>query len=186
MRLQASGCYYHPGRLAVAVCAKCGVGICRDCAVKNAQGTIICYKCGNEELRQEHKEYRKWLKERGGNFSKGTDFIVPGIIGILIVVGMAMLFYLSGQLNEIVRETGKDGISIIIYELFTIPFCYIVIDDLFAHKYDTTFNLINNWVGKIAISFILGGIVFPVILIHFIIRKNKSKKNKDLNIDETK
>ena len=56
MGLRESGCYYHRGRLAVATCARCGVGICRDCLVRDENGTILCYQCGNEKLKQEHKE----------------------------------------------------------------------------------------------------------------------------------
>lgn len=180
MRLQASGCYYHPGRLAVAVCAKCGVGICRDCAVKNAQGTIICYKCGNEELRQEQKGYRKWLKERGGHFSKGTDFIVPGIIGILLVaLGIfGCLFESSRNANFHMGVVDYMALGAVSYILFSIPFCYIVLDDLFAWKYRTSSQRQDKLFIKVMISFMLGWIAFPFILIRFIIRR-KILKNKN-------
>ena len=77
MHPQVSRCYYHPDKSAVATCTKCGVGICRDCAVKDDQGRILCYRCGNEYLKLEHKEHRKKIKDSGGRFRKGTDFIVP-------------------------------------------------------------------------------------------------------------
>lgn len=91
MYVQVSKCYYHPERGAVATCTKCGVGICRECAVKDSRGRILCYRCGNEDLRQEHKEYRKKLKASGGRFRRGAEFIFPGIIGILIVAAAGAL-----------------------------------------------------------------------------------------------
>ncbi len=175
MYVQVSRCYYHPGRGAVAICAKCGVGICRDCAVKDDQGIILCYKCGNEKLRQEHEEYRARLKESGGRFKRGSEFIVPGIIGILIVVGIGAIVHYGG-INNTMDESVFFRVFLA-YFLFSIPFCYIVLSDLFAPKYDTIDNKLNNWCVKIVISLVFGGIVFTFLWVRFIIRKIASKKN---------
>lgn len=169
-QLRASGCYYHPGRLAVAICPKCGVGICRECAVK-AQGRILCYKCANEDIIQEHKEYRKWLKERGGNFSRGQDFIIPGIKGILLAVfGFIIYPYISANNFEV------QYFPLMLYSLFSSPFLFTILDDLESHKYMKLKNLIDNWMVKVLISYVFGWIIFPFILIRFIIIKNKQKK----------
>ena len=165
MQLQASGCYYHPGRLAVATCAKCGVGICRECAVKTPQGTILCYKCGNKQLKLEHKEYRKHLKESGGRFKNATEFIIPGIIGVIIAVaGVVATHY------GFISFQGVKNIFFL-YFLFSIPFGYVVLSDLLSPKYDTIWNNVTNFYIKIMCSFMIGWIVFPLVLIRFIIRK---------------
>ncbi|NBI10733.1 hypothetical protein D1641_12025 [Colidextribacter sp. OB.20] len=181
MRLQASGCYYHSGRAAVAICAKCGVGVCRECAVKDEYGTILCYQCGNEKLREEHREHRKRLKEAGGRFRKGTEFIIPGIIGALIVIVVCVLNYTGighgGIKNSL--GVGIEGMIGIFYILFSIPFCYIALNDLLVPKYDTMFERIRKWVEKIAISLAIGCIVFTFFWIRFLIGKLNFLKNKE-------
>lgn len=178
MYLRASGCYYHPGRLAVATCAKCGVGICRECAVKDEYGTILCYQCGNEKLRQQHKEHRKQLKESGGRFRKGTEFIIPGIIGTLIaVVILTMNYYGIGyDGNHDPMNLGVWGTILMAYCLFSIPFAYIMLNDLLTPKYDTLLNRIGNWGEKILTSLLVGWIAFTFIWIRFIVRKITSNK----------
>ena len=149
MYLQASRCYYHPERGAVATCAKCGVGICKSCAVKDPQGRIVCYQCGNEALKEEHREYRKWLKERGGTFSTGKDFIVPGIIGIIInvVIGIISLYNGINITSDSIYVDFAARIFLFYY-FFSIPFCYILINNLFAGKYDTISNIIGLLLSK--------------------------------------
>lgn len=179
MRLQVSKCYYHPDRGAVATCAKCGVGICEYCAVKDAQGKIICYRCGNKDLKQEHKEYRKLLKDRGGRFRKGTEFIVPGIIGILFVaIVLKALAYFGGISDPIIRGWGNIVYVFIGYMVFSIPFCYIVVNDWFAPKYDTAYNKFSEWYLKLAISLMIGWLVFTFLWIRFIVRKIMPPKSE--------
>lgn len=177
MGLPISGCYYHSGRLAVATCARCGVGICKACAVKDEHGTILCYRCGNEKLKQQHREHRKSLKEGGGRFSRGVEFILPGIIGLLIAaVGIIGLRYTGGvSLNE--GSLVSSAVYILIaYMLFSIPFCYTVLCDLFAPKYDTFNNHFGRWYFKVIISLVGGWLVFSFVLIRFIARKLGRKK----------
>lgn len=181
MKLPVSGCYYHPGELAVAVCAKCGVGICRECAVKNEQGTIICYQCGNEQLKKEHKEFRRMLKERGGRFSTWGDFIVPGIIGVLIDIAYLILVYVGYP------DSSYDSISkvqiflahiLLCYNLFSIPFIYIWTGDLFAPKYEGLRERMDRKLLRGGFAFttggLLGGVIFTIILIRFLIRKKQT------------
>lgn len=174
MYLRASGCYYHPGRLAVATCAKCGVGICRNCVVKNSQGTILCVQCGNEQLKQEHKEYRKWLKETGGRFKNWTEFIIPSIIGVLIIVLAAALIYIEA----VPPITDKSDMVGMTYILFSIPFGYTIWNDLLTPKYETTIwdKVFGAWGTKVAFSLISGWIILPFVLIRFIVRKITSNK----------
>ncbi len=169
MDLRASGCYYHPGRLAVATCAKCGVGICRSCAVRE-QGRILCYKCANKDIVQEHKEYRKLLKERGGNFSYATDFIAPAIKGIVlaIIIPIALDWFYRVQGDSFAPDI---GLPFIRYALFSSPFLYTILDDLFAPKWKTINDLVGNWWAKALVSLLFGGFAFPFILIRFIIKK---------------
>lgn len=179
MHPQVSRCYYHPDKSAVATCTKCGVGICRDCAVKDDQGRILCYRCGNEYLKLEHKEHRKKIKESGGRFRKGTDFIVPGIIGILFVIafGVALYYNPSQQLSSTGEYAYLNFViySMIAYLLFSIPFGYIVLSDLFAPKYDTVNDSLFKWLLKLTISLFAGWIFFTFFLVRFIIRKITSK-----------
>lgn len=185
MRQQVSNCFYHPDRSAVATCSKCGVGICEYCAVKDVQGKIVCYRCGNEDLKQEHKEYRKSLKERGGRFRKGTEFIVPGIVGTLLVVLSFILLKYSaengtGSLSSIIDGWEKMLVNAILaYFIFSLPFCYILLNDLFAPKYDTAHNNFGKFLLKILISFLFGWLVFTFLWIRFIVRKIMSSKSKN-------
>ena len=174
MDLRASGCYYHPGRLAVATCAKCGVGICRECLVRDENGTILCYRCGNEKLKKKHREYRKTLKESGGRFKNSTEFVIPGMIGILIAaVGVIAIHYGGGMSWSEGAIMPVVASAFFAYMLFSIPFCYVVLSDLFAPKYETLDNHFCKWYLKIGISLFAGWIVFTFILIRFILKKNK-------------
>ena len=181
MYTQVSNCYYHPERGSVATCARCGVGICRECAVKDEQGVVLCYQCGNEFLRQEHREYRKRLKENGGRFRRGREFILPGIIGLLIVAAVGAMDYFG-----IVDIPWSDGLGIpslflLAYTLFSIPFCYIALNDLLAPKYDTMSGRFNKWYFKLAISTCFGWAVFTFFWIRFIITKLLSKIRSQKN-----
>lgn len=180
MQTQVRNCYYHPDRGSVAVCAKCGVGICRECAATDQHGRIVCRQCGNEELRQEHKEYRKRLKESGGRFSSGREFIVPSIIGILIVIVAGVMLFYEGYISQMFRASWSMAFFasfVFAYFLFSIPFCYLELSDLLAPKYDTIYNHVFKCVMKITISIFVGWIVFTYIWIRFIVRKTKSKNH---------
>lgn len=170
MGIKISNCYYHGNRPAVATCAQCGVGICRECAVKDDSGRIICYKCGNSNLKQEHKEYREMIKEQGGRFRNGTEFIVPGIIGILIAIAGGWFIYFGPFDMRVFTGVNKDFIMIE-YLLFSSPFGMIMLNDRFAPKYDTWSNLFNTWFLKVMFSFFIGGIVFAFYLFRFVMSK---------------
>lgn len=174
MNVQVSKCYYHVDRPAVAVCQQCGVGICKECAVKDDLGRVICYKCGNSK--REHKEYRELLKQQGGRFRSGKEFILPGIIGILIdVIGGIMSFF-GGAFNNITWQgTTIIAFIIIAYTCFSIPFCMIILNDRFAPRYDTLYNRCWLWILKLYFSLLVGWIVF-FYLIRFIVIKSKGKR----------
>lgn len=182
MHAQVSKCYYHPEIGAVATCAKCGVGICRDCAVKDDRGRIICYQCGNKDLKQGHKEYRKRLRENGGRFRTGAEFILPGSVGILIAIAFGAFLYYVGMDSQIVSSLSIDGsrgsLLLTAYCLFSSPFGYIVLNDLFAPKYDRAINVICDRFMTVFFSPILGSILFAFFGIRFIIRRIMLKKNK--------
>lgn len=175
MQFLASKCYYHPERGAVATCAKCGAGICRDCAVKHDGGVILCYQCENEYLRKEHREYRKQLKERGGSFTKGTDFIIPSIVGLLLIAVFGALEYFGVTNNP---PNGAGGYLLEAYLLFSIPFSYTLISDLFAPKYDVYGWWIIKLMIKITLSALSAPIILPILLVRFIVKKFASGKNK--------
>lgn len=176
MYLQASRCYYHPERGAVAICAKCGVGICRECAVKNNLGQVLCYQCGNEQLRLEHKAHRKRLKEGGGRFRTGREFIFPGIVGICIIIGVVLLDHFYN--NNKIMVGGIFYISLFSYILFSLPFGYILLNDLFAPKYDTIYSGFYKWYWKVWIALLFGWIAFTFYWIRFVIGKVAPRKNE--------
>lgn len=72
-----SGCYYHPNKLSVAVCSECGHGLCRDCIVKGRSGKTLCIDCANRELKQEHKEYQRLLREMVEDSELGRNSFSP-------------------------------------------------------------------------------------------------------------
>lgn len=171
-------CYYHPERSAVAICPQCNAGICRECAVKDDSGRVICYRCGNSNLKQEHRKYREMLKQQGGRFRNGTEFIKPTIIGIiiLVVIGLVTVFSKDSNLRIIVMDEGITGIIagiMVVYILFSIPFCMAMLNDLFAPKYDTLYSRFNKWYIKFAISLFAGWIVFTFYWIRYIVTKGK-------------
>lgn len=168
MNVQISNCYYHNERLAVATCAQCGAGICRGCAVKDDSGKVICFECGNSNIKQEHKEYRKMLKQQGGRFISGKEFILPGIIGVLIIVAVCLLdhflnrYYSADGFFGGINDYGIIGIIFVAYMLFSIPFCMIMLNDIFAPRYDTINNRFNKWYFKVVISMCVGWLVLIV------------------------
>lgn len=195
MSAQVGRCYYHPDKASVAVCAKCGVGICEECTVIDDDGRAICYQCGNEALRQEHKEYRRQLKERGGRFAEGKDFLVPALIGIILILVAGVFAYRAGILGSIGIEqvsaafpflraskgTAIAGYVVFMafcaYFLFSIPFCYILINDLFASRnYKSLINLLLRIVIIFAVSYFVGWIVFTFVWIRLLVRKGRAKE----------
>lgn len=179
MSVQVGRCYYHPDRGAVAVCAECGAGVCRECAVKDGGGRVLCRQCGNEALKQEHKEYRKWLKESGGRFREGREFILPCIIGVLLVAVGGVATYFDGSL---VRHLENGNIAEIIgfaYMLFSMPFGYIKVNDVIPPKYNSIFRLLICFF----VTMMIGWIVFPFFVVRFIFRKIKPKQDKPQNTE---
>lgn len=183
MNVKIGYCYYHAGREAVAVCAQCGAGICRECAVKDDGGRIICISCGNSNLRQEHKQYRQLLKQQGGRFINGKEFIMPGIIGFLIVLAMGAIAFFSGS-----GIASPDGIydvlayilvfAVLAYILFSIPFAIILMSDILAPKYDTLYNRTFNFFLKIIVAMFIGWIVFTFYWVRFVILKIRAGKKE--------
>lgn len=190
MSVQVSNCYYHSDKASVATCAKCGVGICKECAVKDEQGRVVCRQCANEESRQNVREYQKLLKARGGRFVTGKDFLFPGIIGILIVIATAIAVALSND-NYLKYSFFQRGLSMqlmmilagifLAYTLFSMPFCYLVLNDWIPSYYSTTtlglINLTKFWF-KLLVTIFLGWLVFTFLWVRFLIRKNKNRDNK--------
>lgn len=117
---------------------------------------IICYQCGNKILKQQHKDHKKELKEQGGRFRHGTEFVVPAIIGVLIVVVVAFATHYLDNTNIL---TG----IILAYVLFSIPFGVIWINDIFAPKYDNGVDLVIKIVPKFMFA-----VCFGWIFLHFI------------------
>jgi len=186
MPVLVSGCYYHPDRATVAFCAKCGVGICQECAVNDIRGRVVCRQCANEELRQEHREYRKQLKANGGRFVTGKDFLVPGIIGILLVIAAQVGFALqilysnpfySYDSNLALMLMIMTGIALTYY-VFSMPFCWLILSDLIPIYYTSEMNPINAFKRffKLCFTISFGWLVFTVIWVRFLIRKHRSKK----------
>lgn len=181
--VKISRCYYHTNKPAVATCTKCGAGICRECAVKDDFGRVICYECGNKNLRQKHREYRETLKQQGGRFRNASEFVFPSVIGILIITIVGIMGYLmdkTGFINVFLNE-GVLGIIagiVVAYMLFSIPFCMIILNDTFAPKYETLWNRFDKWYFQVALSLFIGWIVLTVYLVRFIVIKTNMKKHK--------
>lgn len=172
MNVQVRSCYYHPDRPAVAVCAECGVGICKSCTVKSSSGKAICVRCGNEKLRQEHKEFRRVLRERGGRFRTGNEFVVPGIIGTFLCIVCGISLFFDGSFNNLLQNLSAGpieafgcifGILFIGYHIFAIPFCVQGLRDIFPPRYGPrmtiprmlTYGLLVPTVSWLFLSFYL-------------------------------
>lgn len=188
MSVNVSGCYYHPDKGAVATCAQCGRGVCSSCAVQdNKTGRIICYRCANTKINQKQKEHRKLLKETGGRFSEGRDFIRPIIRGIiwviivLIAVGLLDYFVAKGELfYDVNWDIGTITVGVMIWGwmlfwIFGIPFGMIWWNDVFPKKYTNTEWANVRSVLGIIFSIFFGWILFTFYLIRFIVIKIRKK-----------
>lgn len=175
MNVQVNTCYYHLNRSAVATCSQCGVGICKGCTVRDDSGRAICYKCGNENLKQEHREYRRELKEQGGRFKDVGDFIIPAIIGILIIIAFFVLGYFVEEFRIPDMGAGTFGqimaYFLISYFLFSIPFGVIMLNDIFADRYVTLSDRIYLKFLKYTFAIIIGWISFTFYWLRFAILK---------------
>ena len=126
MIVKNSSCYYHVGEIAVATCTHCGVDICKNCAVKDFSGKVICPQCANKMLKEDHKLYKKQTKGRGGLFSSFSEFVLPGIIGILIVVAILIIKNYNKELGDIFSSAyavgieGRIGMTLFLFMLFVI------------------------------------------------------------------
>lgn len=183
MQTQVGKCYYHPDVGSVALCAKCGVGLCRDCAISEG-GKILCPLCADELLKQEHKEYRKWIKERGGHFVEGRDFIKPGIIGLLMILVFAVLEVVLDQ-NQFISAMFYSSlplpvcvflIVLLAYLIFSIPFGYVIVNDLFAPRCRRGLTSLT-FAFTATVSFTFGWIIFAVILVQFFVCKKRTRKD---------
>lgn len=185
MQTQVGKCYYHPDVGSVALCAKCGVGLCSECAIRAEDGAILCPSCMDEILKQEHKEYRKWIKERGGHFVEGRDFIKPGIIGLLMILAFAVLEVVLDH-NQFISAMFHSSLPLPVcvflivlsaYLIFSIPFGYVIVNDLFAPRYRR--GLVSlTFAFTVTVSLIFGWIIFAVILVQFFIRKTRTRKDR--------
>lgn len=170
MDYRVSACYYHPDKPTVAVCSKCGVGICESCTVKQHSGKALCIRCANEELKEEHNEFRKLLRKRGGRFRTGKEFIVPGIIGIVLCVALTLLAFFDSQFPALPHDP-LNAIAFVIailfleYNFFAIPFCVRGLMDIFAPRYHTSPSIF-----KIIIYFIVPLLVSWVFLSFYLVR----------------
>ena len=218
MANQVGGCYYHEGRLAVATCSKCGVGLCRDC-VRKDRGAIICPNCERELLRQgvrqqnqrlkaDDQEYRQWLKERGGHFVEGKDFLIPAIIG-LVIAGFFCGHYLYNYLTDLfyrwsigegytptvveiilLTATLAAQMFVMFYLAFSIPFGYVTIRDIFPYRVlssDTgaSFILILTRFCFIAMgASIFGWAFFTFYWVRFLVRRRRAKKAQESPVQE--
>lgn len=188
--VQVSGCYYHADKLAVAVCAECGAGVCENCAVKDDRGRIICVSCGNAILKKEHKQYRQMLKEQGGRFTNGKEFIKPGIIGLILAFGALFLicfhegtlvqeFHTVAEYGDISRLFA-DAVALLLlgYMIFSIPFALLWMFDAFAPKYVRRWDYFDKLFFRFCVALIFGWIIFTFYWIRFVIIKIKRKRTK--------
>lgn len=63
-------CFYHENKPAIVACAKCGVGLCRDCmneAVYKIDGKPLCLQCSRSIAEEELNDAQK---ERGWSLTK--------------------------------------------------------------------------------------------------------------------
>lgn len=167
MHHNVSGCYYHPNRLSVAVCSECGHGLCRDCIIKGRSGKTLCIDCANSELKQEHKEYRKILRERGGRFRTGKDFVVPGMIGIVLCIALTLLAIADRQAFTLPNDPLQTAVVIVFleYHIFAVPFCIRGLMDIFAPRYTAHLSML-----KIIIYVIVPAIASWLFLSFYLVR----------------
>lgn len=170
MGYRVNFCYYHPDRTTVAIYSKCGVGICISCTVKRRSGKALCVRCANEELREEHNEFRKLLRERGGRFRTGKEFIVPSIIGIVLCVALTLLIFFDSQplyMSYDSLDVIVSVVAMIFFEcnIFEIPFCVRGLMDIFAPRYSTSLSIL-----KIIIYFIVPLLASWLFLSFYLVR----------------
>ncbi len=83
-------CFYHDSKPAIVSCAKCGVGLCRDCMTNAAytyDGKPLCLNCSRPIAEEELKEAQ----------SSRTWSVVKFIFsGFFLVIGL--MAFAGGQI----------------------------------------------------------------------------------------
>lgn len=176
MTIKVSGCYYHVDEPAVATCTLCGVGICRRCAVKDDSGRVICCQCGNKQLKEEHKMYKASLKQKGGKFVEGKEFIKPGIVGLIILLFGIYANVRGTSPTEMVSIANIIAYILLSYFLFSIPYGMVGLSDIFSPKYESLHDHSFKWVIKLFVAIPTGWIFLTFYIIRYIILKIRKKK----------
>lgn len=187
--VQVNGCYYHTNKSAVAVCAECGAGVCENCAVKDDRGRIICVSCGNAIYKEEQKQYRQMLKEQGGRFTNGKEFIKPGIIGLILIFGALFLVFHEGTLVQEFHTVAEYGdisglfacaVALLLfgYMIFSIPFAFSWMLDALTPNYVRRWDFTAKWYFRVWAALFFGWIIFTFYWIRFVIIKIKRKRTK--------
>ena len=171
-------CYYHAGKFAVTTCTNCGVSICKECAVKDFDKNIICVQCGNRMLKEDHKAFRKEVKDRGGMFSEGVEFIIPSIVGIILAVAFIVTTMNVDAFKPLYSEDTKTIIAVCaayFVLFFGLPYGYVALRELFADRFVSFGAIIGIWWLKVMVSMFFGWLFFLFFIIRFIIRRIRDR-----------
>lgn len=107
-RFRKMNCYFHPEEESVVTCAKCGVGMCRNCEINaffRLDGRAVCNRCSLSELQSRVGYESSWLKKRAIKLIICAIFIVIGLICLanqeIGIAGMLICWFISGIVANI-------------------------------------------------------------------------------------
>ncbi|MBR6310403.1 MAG: hypothetical protein IKR52_04300 [Paludibacteraceae bacterium] len=171
-------CYYHPNEDAVATCARCGVGLCRECAgkYKYTDGKLICRQC-YETLDKENRAMEnaglqaelKTLKEhlRGVFLS-----------ALLICAFLSVKVWNGGMDVTIYKMPFFIGVVIVLFffSLFFVESFTYLINELPLQTWNCLGQLLKLGICVFLSALLVGTVIGPPILILKKIRRKRELK----------
>lgn len=165
-------CYYHPNEEAVSTCAKCGVGLCRNCEsgalLRDANGTgrALCPRCGLNAAQSAVDYESDWLKKRLLKLIICGGLTLFGIISYLTsdaLISMFLPFFIAGVIGNIGLKKQPQSIKSQVYDAYT------------DAKYP-----ISSMIGSIIGYTLFAPILFVMLVIGYL--KTKKQYEEDLVI----
>lgn len=165
-------CYYHPTEEAVSTCAKCGVGLCRNCEsnalLRDANGTgrALCPRCGLNAAQSAVDYESDWLKKRLIKLIICGGLTLFGIISYLTsdaLISMFLPFFIAGIIGNIGLKKQPQSIKSQVYDAYT------------DAKYP-----ISSMIGSIIGYTLFAPILFVMLVIGYL--KTKKQYEEDLVI----
>ncbi|MDR0763047.1 MAG: hypothetical protein LBF01_00935 [Bacteroidales bacterium] len=190
-------CFHHPSEDAVATCAKCGVGLCKECEEASKfriDSKALCGRCNAEEQRKETEKRNEGVKDAIAEYARHKRrliwFSILFIPGIFIFVAGFLSNQLTPAIVGCLLIWGISGIGSVIKDAFT-PTKKSVkqqTKEALAEHENPMMSFIGNIIGffvKLICSYIIYAAILPlkwVVSLIFVILNKKKINELQTNI----